>query len=57
VLARAGLAVRLFGDDVRWRNAPYKAPIPGLATLPEGEHPEGAMLPVLWRREDSMAAA
>jgi ectoine hydroxylase-related dioxygenase (phytanoyl-CoA dioxygenase family) len=56
-LERAGLAIRLFGDDVRWRNAPYKAAIPGLAATPEGEHPDAEMLPILWRRDDVSASA
>jgi ectoine hydroxylase-related dioxygenase (phytanoyl-CoA dioxygenase family) len=50
-LARTGLAVRLFGDDVRWRNAPYKAKIPGIEVLPEGAQPDDDLLPILWRRE------
>ena len=52
---RAGLAVRLFGDDVRWRNAPYKAPIPGIDVLPEGEAPNSDLLPLLWQREAVLA--
>ncbi len=47
---RIGLAVRVFGDDVRWYPAPYKAPIPGLAHLPEGEAPDGDLFPVIWQR-------
>jgi len=56
-LARAGLAVRLFGDDVRWHNAPYKAPIPGITDMPEGEHPDADVLPILWQREPVTALA
>jgi ectoine hydroxylase-related dioxygenase (phytanoyl-CoA dioxygenase family) len=52
-LARTGLAVRLFGNDVRWRNAPYKAAIPGIEAMPEGELVTGDddTLPILWQRE------
>ena len=50
-LARAGLALRLFGDDVVWSNAPFKATIPGVDVLPEGERPEGPAFPVLWSRQ------
>jgi ectoine hydroxylase-related dioxygenase (phytanoyl-CoA dioxygenase family) len=49
-VARTGLAVRLFGDDLRWRNAPYKAKVPGIDVLPEGEAPDHELLPVVWRR-------
>jgi ectoine hydroxylase-related dioxygenase (phytanoyl-CoA dioxygenase family) len=49
-LSRRGLALRLFGDDVVWSNAPFKAAIPGVEVLPEGEHPEGPAFPVLWSR-------
>ncbi len=56
-LARAGLAVRLLGDDVRWRNAPYKAPIPGVTEMPEGEPPESEALPIIWRRDAETVAA
>jgi ectoine hydroxylase-related dioxygenase (phytanoyl-CoA dioxygenase family) len=55
-LARIGLAVRLFGDDVRWYNPGYKAPIPGVTEMPEGERPEGELFPVIWRRSLSAAA-
>ncbi len=55
-LARIGLAVRLFGDDVRWHNPGYKAPIPGVTHMPEGELVEGEQFPVLWRRAVSAAA-
>jgi ectoine hydroxylase-related dioxygenase (phytanoyl-CoA dioxygenase family) len=48
--ARVGLAVRVFGDDVRWWNPPYKAGIPGLEPQPDGLAPEGDLFPVLWRR-------
>lgn len=54
---RAGLALRLFGDDVVWRNTPIKAPIPGVPVLPEGEHPEGEFFPVLWSRDEELAKA
>jgi len=58
-LARTGLAVRLFGHDVRWRNAPYKAAIPGIEAMPEGELVDGSaeVLPILWRRDDLSVAA
>jgi len=49
---RTGLAVRVFGDDVRWYPAPYKASIPGVDALPEGEPPSGKFFPVIWRRSD-----
>lgn len=49
-LARIGLAVRLFGDDVRWHTPPYKAPIPGVTHMPEGAPVDGELFPVLWRR-------
>lgn len=49
-LARIGLAVRLFGDDVRWHAPPYKAPIPGVTHMPEGAPVGGEFFPVLWRR-------
>jgi len=48
--ARVGLAVRLFGDDVRWWNQPYKAKIPGLERIPGSGSPEGELFPVLWER-------
>ena len=54
-LARIGLAVRLLGSDVHWHNADYKAPIPGVADMPEGERPDHALLPVLWEREAALA--
>ena len=47
---RIGLAVRVFGDDVRWYPAPYKAPIPDVTDLPEGGTPGGEYFPVIWRR-------
>ena len=49
-LSRVGLAVRLFGQDVRWRNADYKAPIPGMDYLPEGQSPDSPLFPLLWER-------
>lgn len=55
-LARIGLAVRLFGDDVRWYRRDYKAPIPGVAEMPEGQPIDGEQFPVLWRRPVSAAA-
>lgn len=55
-LARIGLAVRLFGDDVRWYNPGYKAPIPDVTEMPEGQAPEGELFPVIWRRSISAAA-
>lgn len=48
--ARIGLAVRVFGDDVRWYPAAYKAPIPGVGEMPEGKAPDGELFPVIWRR-------
>lgn len=56
-MARTGLAVRLFGDDVRWKNAPYKAGIPGIEVMPEGEQPDSDLLPVIWRRDAALASA
>jgi ectoine hydroxylase-related dioxygenase (phytanoyl-CoA dioxygenase family) len=52
-LPRTGLAVRLFGDDVRWKNAPYKAPILGVEPGADGQPVVGTedTLPILWRRE------
>ena len=50
-MARCGLALRLFGDDVRWSNGPHKAPIMGVPVLPEGEAPDGPAFPILWSRE------
>lgn len=47
---RIGLAVRMFGDDVRWFRAPYKAPIPGVTDMPDGAAPAGEHFPVLWQR-------
>ena len=55
-LARIGLAVRLFGDDVRWYRRDYKAPIPGVTEMPEGQPVDGEFFPVLWRRPVSAAA-
>ena len=55
-LARIGLAVRLFGDDVRWYNPGYKAPIPNVSEMPEGQPVDGEWFPVLWRRRVSAAA-
>ncbi|MFO1427558.1 MAG: hypothetical protein U1F11_11425 [Steroidobacteraceae bacterium] len=55
-LARVGLAVRLFGDDVRWYNPGYKAPIPNVSEMPEGQPVDGEWFPVLWRRRVSAAA-
>lgn len=55
-LARIGLAVRLFGDDVRWYNPGYKAYIPDVTEMPEGEPVDGEYFPVLWRRPMSAAA-
>jgi hypothetical protein len=49
-IERIGLAVRVFGDDVRWYPAPYKAPIPGVSNMPEGQAPDGELFPVIWRR-------
>lgn len=54
--ARTGLAVRLFGDDVRWYNPGYKAPIPNVTDMPEGQPVSGEYFPVLWRRSVSAAA-
>ena len=45
---RIGLALRLFGDDVRWNPLPYKATIPGVPELPPGQAPDGEFFPVLW---------
>lgn len=47
---RTGLAVRVFGDDVRWYPASYKAAIPGVDSLPEGKEPSGEFFPVIWQR-------
>ena len=55
-VARTGLAVRLFGNDVRWSNAPYKAGIPGVTEMPEGEQPDSDLLPIIWRRDAVLAA-
>ncbi len=49
-VSRIGLAVRVFGDDVRWYPGPYKAPIPGVTNMPEGEAPDGELFPVIWQR-------
>lgn len=49
---RTGLAVRVFGDDVRWYPAAYKATIPGMDALPEGEAPSGEFFPTIWRRNN-----
>ncbi len=54
--ARIGLAVRMFGDDVRWHNAGYKIPIPDVPELPQGQPPDGEHFPVIWRRASSAAA-
>lgn len=54
-LPRIGLAVRVFGDDVRWHNPGYKAFIPGVETMPEGEPIDGELFPVIWRREPAVA--
>jgi ectoine hydroxylase-related dioxygenase (phytanoyl-CoA dioxygenase family) len=56
-LARVGLAVRLFGDDVRWYNAAFKAAIPGVPELPEGQPPDGDYFPVIWRRQSVATAS
>lgn len=56
-MARTGLAVRMFGDDVRWKNAPYKAGIPGIDTMPEGEQPDSDLLPIIWRRDEALQSA
>ena len=53
---RTGLAVRVFGDDVRWYPAAYKASIPGVHALPEGKPPSGKFFPVIWRRNDVRSA-
>ena len=50
-LSRIGLAVRLLGHDVRWRNADYKASIPGVDAMPEGDMPDSDVLPILWSRK------
>ncbi|MXW20501.1 MAG: phytanoyl-CoA dioxygenase family protein [Gammaproteobacteria bacterium] len=50
---RTGLAVRVFGDDVRWYPAAHKAAIPGVDSLPEGEAPSGEFFPVIWQRGNS----
>jgi len=56
-LERAGLAIRLFGDDVRWTDAPFKAAIPGVDVMPVGESPDDALLPILWERTPEAAPA
>ena len=45
---RTGIALRLFGDDVRWNPLDYKARIPGVDRLTPGERPSGEFFPVLW---------
>ena len=50
---RTGLAVRVFGDDVRWDPAPYKAVIPGVDALREGDAPSGDFFPLVWRRNNT----
>jgi hypothetical protein len=50
-VSRIGLAVRVFGDDVRWYAAAYKAPIPGVTDMPKGEAPDGDYFPVIWQRQ------
>jgi ectoine hydroxylase-related dioxygenase (phytanoyl-CoA dioxygenase family) len=52
---RIGLAVRVFGDDVRWYPAAYKAAIPGVPHLPEGAAPDGEFFPVIWQRQPDVA--
>jgi hypothetical protein len=54
-VARIGLAVRVFGDDVRWYPAPYKAPIPGVTSMPDGEPPDGDYFPIIWQRQPGLA--
>ena len=51
-VARKGLAIRMFGDDVVWHAPSYKAKIPGMDVLPEGQHPDGPLLPVIWTRPE-----
>ena len=45
-----------FFNIVRWHNPGYKAPIPGVTHMPEGEPVDDENFPVLWRREISAAA-
>lgn len=49
---RTGLAVRVFGDDVRWYPASYKASIPGVDLLEEGKAPAGEYFPLIWQRHN-----
>ena len=51
-MPRSGLAVRVFGDDVRWFPASYKAVIPGVDAMPEGEAPSGEFFPIIWQQEN-----
>ena len=52
-LNRSGLAVRVFGEDVRWWNTPYKALIPDVdeTDRPNGEPPSGKYFPMIWKKQ------
>lgn len=54
-MSRAGLAVRVFGDDVRWWTPPYKAAVLNMDPPRDGDVPAGDLLPVIWRREPAAA--
>jgi ectoine hydroxylase-related dioxygenase (phytanoyl-CoA dioxygenase family) len=45
---RIALALRLFGDDVRWNPIEGKAHIPDVTDMIPGERPSGPFFPVLW---------
>jgi ectoine hydroxylase-related dioxygenase (phytanoyl-CoA dioxygenase family) len=56
-MARQGLAVRMFGDDVVWHTPSYKVLIPGIDNMPAGEHPDDPLLPTIWTRPPEAIAA
>jgi ectoine hydroxylase-related dioxygenase (phytanoyl-CoA dioxygenase family) len=58
-MPRVALALRMFGDDVRWNYLEGKAGIPGLAVeeMVKGQAPDGPLFPVLWENDRAARAA
>ncbi len=54
---RIGLSSRWIGDDIRWKHREGAVDVPGLDSLPVGEHPSGELFPVVWERPASEAVA
>ncbi len=55
-IARVGLALRVFGDDIVWCPDAHKMKIPDFPEPRRGEAPAGPLFPILWQRDGAEAS-